>query len=263
MQHPISTRTRQIDGAFPKTHHLPNWYKINDAKRLGVIREIVESYGRDPRVAETAVAIVRQAGVKPRNYRGQAEALLRWVQTNIYYINEPGERLQSPLYTLRKRFGDCDDEVILLCSFFEACRLPWKLALAGKHKGGRSLMRYVEGDPLPHGVEWTHIYCLVGDRPFTPTKWTACETTLSVPMGWDVVEEQAAGREMPPELAGVTSTAGSIIGSAVGTVKGEWEKIGAAVVIGATTAIMTELMLEFIRSTDTYLSWKKTKKKSA
>ena len=258
-----SAVTEPVSGRFPKTHHIPAWYQMGDVRRLRIIREIVESYGRDPRIAETAVTILKQAGVAPRSYVGQAEALLQWVQRNIYYINEPGERLQSPLYTLEKRFGDCDDEVILLCSFFEACRLPWKLALAGKAKDGR-LIQYIEGERLPKGVKWTHIYCIVGDQPFRPKAWFPAEPTLQVPLGWDVVQAYArADAGIPvPELG---QTGGRSTGAAIGaTVAADnpWKRVYPAIIIGAATAITTEILLEFIRSSHLYLDWRESRQQT-
>lgn len=69
------------------------------------------------RISQLAVAILREAGVQPREYEKQAAALLRWVQDpeNVYYINEPKERLQDPLYTIDKKLGDCfaEDTLVL------------------------------------------------------------------------------------------------------------------------------------------------------
>ena len=90
----------------PQTFHLPNWGNINDAERIAVLRRIVLTYGRDPRIAELAQRILVQAGAQPRDYRGQAAAFLRYVQ-GLYYRNEPGERLQAPDYTIKIGGGDC------------------------------------------------------------------------------------------------------------------------------------------------------------
>ena len=188
MQPLQSAYTTPVSGQFPTTHHIPNWYSIGDVRRLKIIREIIESYGKDPRISGQAVQILRGSGIEPRNYMGQAQALLEWTQQQIYYVNEPGERLQAPLATLRMGYGDCDDMVILLCSFFESIRLPWKLSLAGKDKRTGKLVQYVEGTRLPPGVQWTHIYCIVGDHPFSAKRWFSAEPTLQVPLGWDVVK---------------------------------------------------------------------------
>jgi hypothetical protein len=91
----------------PKVHHVPAWSGYSDPQRLAFLRTIVVHAGRDPRIATLAVQILREAGVEPRNYAAQSAALLKWVQQRIYYVNEPGERLQDPLYTLKVGYGDC------------------------------------------------------------------------------------------------------------------------------------------------------------
>ena len=264
MQPLQSAVTEPVSGKFPKTHHIPAWYHMGDTRRLQIIREIIESYGRDPRIAEAAVAILKKSGAQPREYVAQAQALLGWVQQNIYYLNEPGERLQAPLYTLEKRFGDCDDEVILLCSFFEACRLPWKLALAGKNRQGK-LVQFIEGERIPHGVKWSHIYCIVGDQPFNPKRWFPAEPTLQVPLGWDVVQAANLPRSHSsmPELGQVSGgrATGTAIGSSIAA-QNPWKRVYPAIAIGAATAIATELLLEFIRSSSLYLDWKEGRQES-
>ena len=181
----------------PQTFHLPNWGNINDAERIAVLRRIVLTYGRDPRIAELAQRILVQAGAQPRDYRGQAAAFLRYVQ-GLYYRNEPGERLQAPDYTIKIGGGDCDDLAILLGALLECVRMPWRFVLSGVGKD-KQQVRWVEGEPLIRGVQWSHIYIAVGDKPFTPTSWTFAEPTLKgAPLGWDVV---SARSQALPEMA--------------------------------------------------------------
>ena len=132
--------------------------------------------------------IIKKAHVKPRDFKGQAAALLRWVQDpkNVYYVNEPSERLQDPIFTIKQGWGDCDDQVLLLCALFESIRLPWRLVIAGKCKGKK--VRFIEGGRYPLGCTWFHIYCMVGTPAFVPKKWYFCETTIDkVPLGWDIL----------------------------------------------------------------------------
>ena len=251
-----SAPIERVDPSYPDTYHLPDWYRMKDDKRLVVIREIVERYGRDTRISDLAVHILRSDGIKPRDYKGQAAALLRWVQTNIYYVNEPCERLQAPLATIRMGYGDCDDMVILLMALLHSIHLPTKLVIAGKK--GKQLIRHIEGDRLLSGITWTHIYCMVGDNPFTPKNWYFCEPTMVVPLGWDAVKHSNAspGKDNPlSELGSVdfgVSRVGAYIGSTVGSLKSD---IIPAVVIGAFTAVLTEMLIDYVRATDTYLDW--------
>jgi len=266
----FSGRTERIHLNNPKTYWLPDWDGYKDPKKLAMLREIVMQYGRDPRVSELAVRILRENGCKPREYRKQAECLLKWVQTNIYYVNESGERLQSPLYTIKSGMGDCDDMAILLCSFFECIRLSWKFVISGNTRTG--LIRYVENDPNFQSIPYSHIYCCVGNRPFTPTEWWFCEPTMNVPLGWDVVKAQhdRHARKFLPELGspdmgristGVgASLADSIMEQGIGKFS---VNLGLAIVVGALTAAGTEIMLDYLRASDLYQSLilKKGKKK--
>ena len=193
----------------PKVEHLPLWSMHNTHDRMKALRQIVEAGGRDPRLATLCVNIFRQKGIQPRDYKGQANALLKWVQHNIYYINEPQERLQDPAYTLKVGYGDCDDMVILLCAMAESVKLEWKFVLSGKNQYGK-IIRWIEGDKLPKPEpKWVHIYCVLGYPPFKPTQWVFAEPTLkNVPLGWDIVQ---AGGKLLPEFAGIDNVGNPMI----------------------------------------------------
>jgi hypothetical protein len=186
----LPARLEALDLSGTEVHHLPDWGGYDDPKRLQVIRSIAMQRGRDPRIASLAVDIIKKAGAKPREYKKQAAALLKWVQDpkNIYYVNEPGERLQDPIFTIKQGWGDCDDQVIVLGALFESIRLPWKLVIAGTNPAGKKV-RHIEGARFPKGNKWAHIYLAVGVPPFKPKEWYFCETTVNkVPLGWDVVD---------------------------------------------------------------------------
>jgi len=195
---------RQLPGGS-ELYHLPDWGKLGHAGRVGQIRKLITAYSRDPRVRNLAISILRQAGTKPRDYKGQAAALLRWVQdpANVFYVNEPNEQLQSPLATVEMKSGDCDDLAILLASMLGAIRLSNRLVLSGRGPGGK-MVRWIEGRGKPsRRVKYSHIYLCVGTPPFRPTQWFFMETTAIKPLGWDVVQADAAGQlNTHPELAG-------------------------------------------------------------
>jgi hypothetical protein len=258
-------RANPVSMGTPNVYHLPSWDGISDPERLKVIRQIVYQYGRDPRVTSKAIEILRQHGIEPRNYREQAACLLKWVQTNVYYVNEPGERLQSPLYTLKVGYGDCDDMSILLCSFFEAIRLPWKMVISGVKDG--KFIRYHEGDKHYPQTVYSHIYCMVGNKPFTPSKWYYCEPTLQAPFGWDVVQASkgkgASLKSLMPEFAGADSQLSSIFKpsqSITAFLRSKTGKIVESALIAALTAIMVELLLDRIRSTRFHAKYIKPQK---
>lgn len=188
--HQLKTRARELSlegGA--KAYHLPDWGGLGHPGRIAVIRQLAMMRGRDPRIARLAVQIIKASGALPREYVKQAQALLSWIQdpNNFYYVNEPGERLQDPVYTIRVKHGDCDDAVALLGALFESLGMPWRLVLSGVQN--KQKIRYIESrEPPPPNVQWTHIYLMVGTPSFSPTTWYFCEPTIrGVPLGWDVV----------------------------------------------------------------------------
>lgn len=186
----------RIQFGEPTTHvkawDLPNWRNSNQTQRMRFLREVAVTSGLDPRMATFVVSILRSNNVKPRDYVSQASVLLSWVQDNIYYINEPRERLQEPFYTLKVGYGDCDDMVLLLAAMFTSINLEFRFVLSGNIKG--KLMRWIEGQPHKSNA-FNHIYLMVGNKPFKPTKWLFCEPTIKVPLGWDIV---GAKGKLPP-----------------------------------------------------------------
>jgi hypothetical protein len=192
-----------------EVYHLPRWGKVGDVGRLKIIRKLIKGYGRDPRLRTMATGIMQGAKVAPRDYIGQANSILCWARGTVPYVNEPGELLQSPWYSLgldkagqkvRPASADCDDFVLLIGSLLESIRLPTRLVLSGVATNG-SKVRYIEGHGKPQrGVKWSHIYLMVGTPPFQPTAWTFMEPTLNVPIGWEVVKDGQRG--VLPEMAG-------------------------------------------------------------
>lgn len=208
--HMLKTNTRELHlEAGQKVYHLPDWHGLSHPDRLGVLRQIAMMRGRDPRIAQLALKILKDAKVKPREYKRQAAALLAWVQNpkNVYYVNEPGERLQDPVYTVKVGHGDCDDMITLLAALYESIALPWKLCLSGREKASGRKLRHIEGAVVPPDVAWVHIYGMVGDRPFRPNKWYFVEPTVQgVPLGWDVID---GDESYLPEMAKPKNNVGS------------------------------------------------------
>lgn len=263
----LRTRTNRLPTSQPKVYHMPQWDGYGDPKRLDVIARIAESRGRDPKIATLAVQILKKAGAKPRQFQKQAAALLKWVQDNIYYVNEPGERLQDPLYTLKVGYGDCDDMTIVLYSLARSIRLPVKLVIVGMDRAGRKV-RYHQGDAhYPQGVDWSHIYLAVGNDPFRPTKFYYAEPTVpGAPLGWDVVN---AKNFNIPELAGFGATSvstGAVAGSMAELIANEsqskgkkhvaeegwlglnWKSMFAAALVGSMVSVTSTLLTEAIRN---------------
>lgn len=239
-----------------KVFHLPGWGRLNDADRVRFIRQVAEQSGRDPRIRSLAVRILTSARVDPRDYEGQASALLTWVQHHVYYVNEPGEIIQDPWYTLNPpdntpAHGDCDDLAALLGALYESIRLDYRFVLSGMRQGQH--MRWVEGQPIPPGVTWAHIYVSVGWPPFNPTTWAFAEPTMKKPLGWDVhAAIQQGQRPGLPELGSFFSPGGAIASTAlIGADESQghlnWKQIAAAIVVGVLTSTVSAIVVDYVR----------------
>ncbi len=118
-------------------------------------------------IRSVALRILRARGAPSRRPAAQARAIQEWVQSNVLYVNEPGDIWYDPLRTLFNGAGDCDDMAVLVASLLETLRIPSRLVVL--RKGGRGY----------------HVFVEVGLPPKSPTRWIPVETVLRVPMGWD------------------------------------------------------------------------------
>lgn len=180
-----------------RVYALDGWRKMSHPQRIAVLRQLAEEHARDPRMAVFTTGILQGAGVPPRDGPGAAAALLRFVQDNIYYANEPDERLQSPWRTLEWKTGDCDDEALLLSTLAGSIALPNRFVLIGRLRSNGKLVRWVEGTPMPSGwrtgksVDWFHVYLAMG-WPFGAAvqdqHWAEAEPTLrGAPLGYSLL----------------------------------------------------------------------------
>lgn len=245
----------------PKQVHLADWHSRTEPERLRFLRATAEDVSQDPRIKETAVAIISQGGFTARAYEEHAAKLLAWVQANIRYVNEKDEVIQSPLYTLEQKYGDCDDMAALLAALMDSLGYPWAFVLAGRDSAG-NVYRWVEGQSRPRSrrfgspIEWAHIYLCVGWPPFGPAaQWRWADPTLLEPLGYDVIEQGAGpagiggggyaprGGSGLPELAGWAETPSTgtqqrrnlyeeiAVGSIVGIVSGVASAVLSAVIV--------------------------------
>jgi hypothetical protein len=132
----------------PNGPHFVARFKNLD-EQLHLLREFIAKFRTHPQIRDLAVKIIRDAGAPPKDQRAQALAIGSWVQDNIYYVLELPERFATPLETLRKGAGDCDDFTTLIGALCESIGIPtlmvamsvngaWKhifpAALIGKQK---------------------------------------------------------------------------------------------------------------------------------
>ena len=129
---------------------------------------LIKGGAKDFFVRQTAIAIVRRRGVRPKDYLGEIKALFEWVQQHVRYTRDPVrvEVLHSARRMLQLRAGDCDDMSIVLGSMLEAIGHSVRLVLTGSN-------------PLRRD-KFTHIYIEV----FYRGRWLPLDATMPYPMGW-------------------------------------------------------------------------------
>ena len=181
------------------------WDVLSDRGKLRKLRKLALEYGHDPRLRWFVVnEILTPAGVQPRDFPGQLNAIFSWAQQNIYYTNESGEHIQAPWWTLRYRTGDCDDIALLLAAMLTTLSYPFRFALSGQHLRTKQYTRWVEGEPMPGPIQFSHIYLYAGDQPFQASQWIAMEGTLKgVPLGYDVAAQGLPQGVVARDMAGL------------------------------------------------------------
>jgi hypothetical protein len=189
--------SERADGQTGNVSLLHNWARMSHPKRVAFLRDKAEEYGRDPRMAQLAVQILRVNGIDQREYPKMAAALLAYVQDKVFYVNEPGERIASPWRTLEWGLGDCDDMALLLNALACSIGLPNKYMLIGRVRKTGQVVRWVEGTRIPRGwatgkaVDWFHITSAIGWPFGAPAKdqhWAETEPTLKgSPLGYSIV----------------------------------------------------------------------------
>lgn len=86
------------------------------------MNRLVKEGLKNPLIRLTALKIIRDAGIKARDFTGEIRAVFDWVLANIRYTKDPHklEMVHSPDVVLRMRVGDCDDTSILLASLLQS-----------------------------------------------------------------------------------------------------------------------------------------------
>lgn len=129
------------------------------------LRTVVDQARAETEIRELARDIVfRQSNLPERAPFAHALALARWVQTHITYVNELPEVFQTPLATLDTRYGDCDDQAVLLASLLESIGIPAYL--------------FSVGWDAPPAPELQHIYVVADVGPPGGLDLVALDTTL-------------------------------------------------------------------------------------
>jgi len=121
-----------------------------------------------PVVASVAARALRQGGARERDYAQHARILHKWVQDNIMFLHEGGERFTDAERVLFSGAGDCDCQVITLGSLLGSVRLDSRPVVL--RRNGRGY----------------HVFAEVKLPPRAPVfRWVPVETSIGAPFGWD------------------------------------------------------------------------------
>lgn len=153
-------------------------YGIEDGARgtrqtLRLMARIVREFKSHPLIRNTARELVQS--LPGQDYRGEAETLLRFVQTDIRYLQDINgiETIHSPDVTLEYRSGDCDDSATLFASLLESIGHPTRFIAVGFN--------------APNQFEHVFVETRIG------AQWLAGETTIpGAALGWSCLDERAA-----------------------------------------------------------------------
>lgn len=142
------------------------------SRTISKMRKLVTQGRTDPTVLFAAQRLARKRD--PRDYRGQADELFKFVKKHIHYVRDPRdtELIRSPFWVLYYRAGDCDDQAILFSALAEAI-------------GFKTRFKTIKADPRTPD-EFSHVYSQV----FIPDKgWMSADTIVpNARFGWEADE---------------------------------------------------------------------------
>lgn len=129
---------------------------------IGKMRDLVNAWKVNPQILALASSIVY---FQPQqDWLSECRALFDYVQNSIRYQRDVFnvETLATPLVTVARRAGDCDDKATLLATFFEAVGNP---------------TRFVMGDYEGRG--WDHVFLQVNVNG----EWINADPCVKGPLG--------------------------------------------------------------------------------
>jgi transglutaminase-like putative cysteine protease len=134
---------------------------------LKVMRELVRAGKLDPEIRDLAQAIVADNAIPAKDWIGEIAALFHFVRAWIRYSLDINgvEVVQAPRETLARRYGDCDDMVVLIATLVETM-------------GHAAVLCACAFD----GIDYSHVVCLVSGA--NETELISLDATENEPMGW-------------------------------------------------------------------------------
>lgn len=130
---------------------------------LRAMRALVRRYRTDSRVRQTATELV--AAVPQKSWTSEVSAIFAYVRDGIRYIRDTRgvETVHSPVATMERGQGDCDDKSVLLAALLESIGHPTRFVAVGF-------------DPLG---PFSHVYVETRIGP----RWVALDPTMDWPVG--------------------------------------------------------------------------------
>jgi transglutaminase-like putative cysteine protease len=131
---------------------------------LKLMAGLVRQFKRDPMIRDTAISLV--AGLRPKDWSGEARLLYEYVRDRIRYTRDVSrvETLQTPPVTMELEAGDCDDKSTLLAALLESVGHPTRFVATGYR--------------APQSFSHVYVESLLG------TKWVPLDATTDKPFGW-------------------------------------------------------------------------------
>jgi len=133
---------------------------VHPADKLKQTLSLMSAFARGtegsehPAIIKLARRIVVAANVRPRDYKGEAFALLRFVQRRVRFTRDPrfNEMVQTPVTSLLLGTGDCDDSSTLLAALLLACGHKPYFCVVDVTGDGYShvyIVEYIKGQRVP------------------------------------------------------------------------------------------------------------------
>lgn len=132
---------------------------------LKLMAGLVRQFKRDPLMRDTAISLV--AGLRPKDWTGEARAIYEYVRDRIRYVRDVSgvETLQTPPVTMELEAGDCDDKSVLLATLLETIGHPTRFVATGYKS--------------PQSFSHVYVETLIG------VKWVPLDATTDQPFGWE------------------------------------------------------------------------------
>lgn len=131
---------------------------------LKLMAGLVNQFKRDPLMRDTAISLV--AGLRPRDWSGEARAIYEYVRDRIRFVRDISgvETLQTPPVTMELEAGDCDDKSTLLATLLETIDHPTRFVATGYR--------------APQSFSHVYVETLIG------TTWVPLDASTEQPFGW-------------------------------------------------------------------------------